>query len=122
MAFARQCERCKRVTAPRGDVTPRYCAYCGARLSGGPMETPRGQRDRSTSGWAVTALILALAGPLLFFLMLPLGLMAVACSLGAHRAINRSDGQLAGARLADVGFVLGVIECFLGAGFCARVL
>ena len=116
--YARQCERCGRVTTPRGDQTPRYCAVCGYPLECGEADDvdapigmtpgPIGMVPARRSGLAVAALVL---GVMSMFLIgkLSLGAIAVLCGIAARQHIAHADGRLSGAGLALAGIALGAV-------------
>ena len=114
MAYARQCERCKRVIAPRGDATPKFCPFCGQPLSGVPiaMDPEQYQEVRGTSGFAVAALVLGLLSPVPMCGLL-LGLLAIGFGLAAKRRIRESRGLYRGDGLATAGITLGIIGCLI---------
>ena len=119
MAYARQSERCKRVVAPRGNVTPRFCPYCGQRLSGAPVERPGRSLigQRATSGRAIASLVLGLLSfiPVVGFFD---AIAAIALGASAQGRIKDSGGSLGGEGFATAGVVLGILGIMWNVAVC----
>ncbi len=116
--YARQCERCGRIIAPRGDQTPRFCAVCGFPLDHadadgadgptGSTPAPPGVAPERRSGLAIAALVL---GIISIFLIgkLSVGAIAVLCGIAARQHIAHAPERLSGAGAALAGIALGAI-------------
>jgi hypothetical protein len=119
MAYAQQCERCKRVIPPRGNITPRFCPYCGERLGGPPVEAVPAAfvRPRGTPGTAFASLVFGLIscipGP-----GFVAGIIAIALGASVVGRMSRMRSERSGAGLAKAGIVLGVLGIVLHLGMC----
>jgi len=112
VAYARQCDHCKRIIPPRGGRTPLFCPFCGQRLTGGPMEPPC--EPEFTNPWPVAlitlgaALLAALSIPLAGA-KLPFGMLAIGLGLSAQRELRSGPVQRSGQWLAQSAIVIGMI-------------
>ncbi len=127
MPYARQCDSCRQVVGPRGGLAPRFCPHCGARLTGGPFESPETRTAgapfvyRQTSVAAVAALVLGLLS-FVPFLGFPLGVIGVALGGSASGRIRRSRGTLGGETMATAGLILGILGALFSLLLCLRVM
>ncbi|MEW6249628.1 MAG: DUF4190 domain-containing protein [Planctomycetota bacterium] len=103
-----KCERCGRVSPPRRGRPVRYCPVCGERLLGLHEEVQRALAAPRTSLSSVATLILGILG-LVPGCGLPAALAAVVLGIVATERVRNSNGALAGAGLATVGLVLGLV-------------
>jgi hypothetical protein len=112
VAYARQCDRCKRIIQPRGDRTPRFCPFCGQRLTSGPMQSPCD--PELTNPWPVAlitlgAALLAAISILLAGAKLPFGALAIGLGFSAQRELRSGPAQGSAQWLAQAAIVIGMI-------------
>jgi hypothetical protein len=126
MPYARQCDYCRQVVTPRGDLAPRFCPNCGARLGGAPVEAPGGVTPgapfvyRKTSGAAIASLVLGLLG-LVPFVGFPLGIVAVVLGASSGGRIKNSRGTLGGEGMATAGLILGILGTLFHIVLCLNL-
>ncbi len=122
MLYARQCDNCRQVITPRGNLPPHFCPRCGARLRLAPAETPPSGlcADQRTAGGAVAALILGVLSFVPAFGLL-VGLAAIGLGADAASRIKRSNGRLTGEAMATAGLLMGVLSLLIHLGLCLRI-
>ncbi|MGD8453538.1 MAG: hypothetical protein PVJ57_17125 [Phycisphaerae bacterium] len=122
MAYARQCDRCRRVVAPRGNLNARYCPYCGAQLSGAPVEMP--SSSGTTPDFAGAAAAVAVVCGVLSLLLPGVGVFPaiIAIGFGAQtvRRATSLPGQ-PGIGAGRAGVVLGIIGLVVQLLVCSRL-
>jgi Domain of unknown function (DUF4190)/zinc-ribbon domain len=105
----------------RLDPGQRYCGACGAPVSGvlpGPLAAPL--RPPETSGKAIAALVLGIAGVL--FVPLVCSILAIVLGRQAKREIE-AEPRLSGEGMATAGSVLGIVGlCLFAIGVLLLLL
>lgn len=122
MAYARQCDRCRRVVAPRGNLPARFCPYCGAQLSGAPVVPPRSPStsDNPSTAPAAAGIICGILGLVLPCVGIFPAVLAIGFGAEASRRSVRLPGQ-PGNGAARAGVILGIIGLVFQVMICARL-